>query len=409
MKRKDSDSGWLAFADSEPEVHHAQTPEVRHRAALIVSANTEVYNGFRNVISSNESFTYSEEAPWPATQFITSGGIVQVQLRPVTDEPLLPEEQDEIANTLFEKSKHFSEIEADVSDILISNWLKLAKDQNHRAVIESDEFCRRRGLKPKLSGQGRRGGYTQEQRLVHLNAANSIFNSWIVTNEAPLYRNGKVQRIGRRLLESRPFVVTDRVGDHRFSWLDPSCRDNCVDVLSFKYVVGEVFGSYLMANRQTALLSEHALHYSAKEWREKRLTRYFSHLWRIRARKGDFSSPIRVSTIFKEGLRLEIDPRRLSEARGDFVNKLRKLHRDAVIAGWNYECQDGPWPDWTLTIEPPLEILQHYAPLKRGYRSSQRKDLPPIEQNAGKQIRVVVIWETAAVPNVVVTSAKHQS
>jgi len=307
-----------------------------------------------------------------------------VQLKPQTDEPLLAEEQDDIAQRMFERAKQLSDLEADVCDVLMINWLRHAENSDHRAFIDTDDLCRMRGLKPKLAGNGRRGGYTPEQRLIHLNAAKTIFDSWIIAADFRAY--GKRARPVHRVLESRPFVVTDRIGDHRFSWRDSLCHDNCVDVLSFKYVVGEVFGAYLLANRQTALLSQCALSYSAKthSW-EKRLTRYLSHLWRCRARTGEFSSPIRVSTIFSEGLRLQVNRRRSAETQKRLAKAVRTLQVDGVISEWRYGRQEGEWPEWTIIVEPPAEIRRQYAHL---VRVRVKNAGPHAEPDLGGQIRL---------------------
>jgi len=341
------------------------TPRAKKRPNLLSVANSEIYNGYRGIISDGENFRRVDDSTWPLAEFETSRGVVHVQLRPESEEPLLPEEQDDIALRMFERAKGFSDLETDICDGLMINWLKDAKSPDHRASIETDDLCRIRGLKPKKAGNGRRGGYTPEQRLVHLNAAKTIFDSWIIAAEVPVYSHGK--RPSTRRLESRPFVVTDRIGDNRFSWRDSSCHDNCVDVLSFKYVVGEIFGAYLLANRQTALLSEYALKYNVRtQFWEKRLTRYYSYLWRCRMRGGDLSSPVKVSTIFGEGLRIEINCRRLSRTQNQFAKAHRTLERDGVISSWRYERNEGPWPTWTVIIEPPAEIRQHYARVGNG-------------------------------------------
>jgi hypothetical protein len=335
-------------------------PVPKKRPKLLSVANSEFYTGYRATISDGKNFRHAGDLIWPLAEFESSQGLVHVLMQPETKEPLLPIEQEDIAQRMFERAKGFSDLEADICDALMINWLKEAKSPDHRASIETDDLCRMRGLKRKLAGSGRRGGYTPEQRLVHLNAAKTIFDSWIIAAEVPLYTQGRRPIIRR--IESRPFVVTDRIGDHRFSWRDSSCHDDCVDVLSFEYVVGEVFGAYLLGNRQTALISENALKYNVRtEFWEKRLTRYYSYLWRCRMRSGDFASPVKVRSIFAQGLRVEINGRRLTEMQNRFAKAHRTLERDGVIPGWQYKRQEGQWPDWTVTVEPPAEILQHYA------------------------------------------------
>jgi len=67
-----------------------------------------------------------------------------------------------------------------------------------------------------------------------------------------------------------------------------------------------------------------------------------------------------VSTIFREGLGIEIDKRLLARQEKHLAKCFRTLQRDGVIAGWRLERQDEPWSDWTIIVEPPSEILQHY-------------------------------------------------
>jgi hypothetical protein len=263
--------------DFEPALDSSNRPKAKALFLLIAVGNSELYTGYRRVISDNNSFERIENSNWPVAKIDTSQGKSYVQLRPEqADELLLPEDLEEISLRMWQEAKSLSDIQADVLDILTATWLKQAKTVNDRAVIDVDDFCRMRGLKPKLGGSGRRGGYCEEQRLTHLRAAQTIFDSWIVAVEIPIYV-AKGKRPGKcGSLQSRPFVVTDRVGEHRFSWGDSRCHDNFLDVRKLKYAVGDVIGVFLMANRQTALLSERALRYSLRTqiW-EKRLTRYY--------------------------------------------------------------------------------------------------------------------------------------
>jgi hypothetical protein len=210
-----------------------------------------------------------------------------------------------------------------------------------------------RGIKPKQSGQGRRGGYTAEQRRTHLRAAAVIFDLWLSMDEVVTYV-GKGKRSKKLSLQSRPFVITDRIGDLRL-------YDDYIDVRAFKYVPGEVFAVFLMGSRPTALLSVRALEYNFRtQWWHKRLTRYYSYLWGCTTAGRDCEKPLEISTIFRDGLRFEIDTRWLARTKEHFVECHRTLQRDEVIASWRYERQDGPWSEWTIIIEPPDEIRRSY-------------------------------------------------
>jgi hypothetical protein len=365
--------------DFGPVPESSNRLKAKGQAPLIAVGNSELYTGYRRVISDNNSFKRIEGSVWPVAKINTSEGKSYVQLRPEqADEPLVPEDLEEISHRMWEQAKSLSDIQADVLDILTATWLKQANTVNDRAVIDVDDFCRMRGLKPKLGGCGRRGGYGEDQRLTHLRAAQTIFDCWIVAIEIPIYA-AKGNRPGKSgSLQSRPFIVTDRFGEHRFSWGDSRCHDNFIDVRKLKYTVGEVIGVFLMANRQTALLSERALRYSLRTqiW-EKRLTRYYSYLWRCRARRGDFLKPVRVSSILGEGLRINLDPRRLARQQNRLCKCHRTLERDGVITDWQYERQDGPWPDWTVRITPPPKILSHYFRAITSARLQGSLDLLP--------------------------------
>jgi len=142
-------------------------------ARLIPVGNSEVYTGYRRVISDGEQFRRAEDSAWPVADLPEIKGYVE--LRPEqADEPLLPEDLQEIARRMWEQVKNLSDLQADVLDILTANWLRQASHPNDRAVIDVDDFCRMRGLRAKLAGHGRRGGYTEEQRLTHLRAAQVI-------------------------------------------------------------------------------------------------------------------------------------------------------------------------------------------------------------------------------------------
>jgi hypothetical protein len=137
--------------------------------------------------------------------------------------------------------------------------------------------------------------------------------------------------------------------------------DDFIDVRTFKYVPGAVFATFLMAHRETAFLSAHALKYNFRtQWWHKRLLRYYCNLWACRTAGRDFEEPLKLSTIFREGLRAKIDPRCLANSKARFAECNRRLQLDGEIGGWRYGRQDGPWSEWTIIIEPPDQIRRCY-------------------------------------------------
>lgn len=323
--------------------------------SLLTVGSSDVYNRVRQLVSDKENFEHRDDTQYPFARLETSQARGYLQFKPdlAPEQPLLPTQQDGLAPGLLERLKTLSDLEADVLDILTSTWLKQAKTANDRAIIDVDDLIALRGIKPKQGGQGRRGGYTPEQRRTHLRAASVLFDLWINMEEVVFY-TGKGKRPHKCSLQSRPFVITDRLGDLRL-------YDDYIDVRTFKYLPGEVFAAFLMGSRQTALLSARALQYNfrTQSW-HKRLTRYYSHLWGCKALGRNYESPLKISTIFRDGLRAEIDTRWLAGTKERFGECLRELKRDKVIARWRFEQQDGPWSEWTIIIEPPDEIRRSY-------------------------------------------------
>jgi hypothetical protein len=331
--------------------------------------NGDVYTSLRQVVSDKERFEHSEGTPYPVARLETSQARGYVQLKPdfVPEQPLLPAEQDDLGRKMWERLKSLSDLEADVLDILVSEWLKQAKTPNDRALIRVDDMIALRGLKPKKNGKGRGSGYTPEQRRIHLRAAAVIFDLWLNMHEV-VYYTGNGKRPHKLSFESRPFVITDRLGELRL-------YDEYIDVLAFKYVPGDVFAVFLMGNHQTALLSARALEYNfrTQTW-HKRLTRYYSYLWGCKAAGRDYEKPVKISDIFRDCLRIEIDTRWLAQTKARFVACHRTLKRDGVVAGWRYEQQDGPWSEWMIVVEPPDEIRRSH---EGGPQAVPSFELPP--------------------------------
>ena len=73
---------------------------------------------------------------------------------------------------------------------------------------------------------------------------------------------------------------------------------------------------------------------------------------------GDYEKPLKISDIFREGLRSEIDPRSQLREMECFVSCHRDLQNDGVIASWRYERQDGPWSEWTIVVRPVIPVAR---------------------------------------------------
>jgi hypothetical protein len=192
---------------------------------------------------------------------------------------------------------------------------------------------------------------------------------WIDLVETPAGRGSGDRR--PRAVRSRALVLTDQLGRLE--------ADGQLDVEQVVFRPGRVFGRLLAGpGRQVAKLPKKALEYDPyRHPYEKRLVRYLSWQWRIRASSGQYLRPYRVGTLL-DAIGLEPNRRRPTATRDRFEAALDRLQADRVIAGWQYEDwresqARGWWRVWLetlLILEPPEAIRAAYRQLSE--RSSER-------------------------------------
>ena len=320
-------------------------------------------------------FRQVQDSPWPTALFERDGARGEAQLRPVAVDiqPELTQGQVAAWAQIMAKQWHeLSDLDADALDALSAIWLSQARSINDDAVADVDDLLAMRGLKPKRGGQGRRGGYDPDQRAAMLKALSHIQNLWLSLADVEVIEEERGGRRGRRrvrqALQSRPFVITDRVGQVRL--------DGYMDVERFIFRPGKIFALFLFGpGRQTAMLSTRALQYDPYRhvW-EKRLTRYLSYQWRVRASSGQYSQPYRISTLL-EAVGEAVDTRNPARTRDRLEQALDNLQRDGVIAAWQYDRWDESlarrpkwlnfWVTATILIEPPDIIRDAYHRIER--------------------------------------------
>jgi hypothetical protein len=125
------------------------------------------------------------------------------------------------------------------------------KDPEDTALIDIDGILRMRGIRAKISGQGRRGGYRAEQRAEIIRSIEHLENVWFDLFEIRVYPRGASGRrsrpVGERL-QSRAVVITDRVGQFDLA--------GNMEVHQVFFRPGQVFSYFLFGpGRQIALLA----------------------------------------------------------------------------------------------------------------------------------------------------------
>lgn len=359
---------------------------------MLVVLSSGHFQSLREALYKN-TFRKVDGTPWPTAELSRGGAKGYAQLRPavVEQDPHLPKEQVQAwAQTMWRQQSELSDIDADALDALCAIYLSQARTPDDGAVADVDEILAMRGLKPKRGGQGRRGGYEPEQREEILRALSHIQNVWLNIAEVKVYetdpRGGKNRRPVTKTLQSRPFIITDRMGQIRL--------DGYMDVERFVFRPGKAFASFLFGTgRQTGLLFQKALQYDPyrRKW-EKRLTRYVSWHWRAIARTGQFVQVYRIQTLL-EAVGEDLNDRYPSKTRSRLEKALDQLQEDRVIAGWQYDRWDetitekrgwgGEWLTATIAIEAPDELKDYYKQLAQSRPDSAPPQVISVKPASG--------------------------
>ena len=332
------------------------------------------YHALREALYKN-TFQKVEGTPWPTAQLEKGNALGRAQLRPPEADAqslMAPEEMERWASIMWQQREELSDLDADALDALSAIWLHQARDAGDRAVADVDRLLAMRGIKPKRGGQGRRGGYEAEQRAEMMRALSHIQNLWVNIAEVEVYEEhdgpGRRRKATKQTLQSRPFVITDRVGQMQLN--------GYMDVRKFVFRPGEGYDAFLMGpGHQVALLSAKALRYDPyRHKREKRLARYLSWQWRTKARNGEYMRPYRVATLL-DAVGEEPSPTKPSRTRDRLEAALDALKADDVISDWQYDRWDEAatehrgwaeeWRQATILVEPPQAVLDQYRRLER--------------------------------------------
>ncbi|MFJ7662187.1 helix-turn-helix domain-containing protein [Lysinibacillus sp. NPDC097162] len=326
--------------------------------------NNAPYQYVREALYKN-SFQNIETTPWPTTPLYKGNleGIIQIRPYHTTEHSFATQLLIEKAHN---QAQNLTDLDVDMFDALCSIFLSKARYTEDIIEIHFTDLLMIRGLKPKLGGEGRRGGYEQQQKDKVLQSLTKIQSLWLELNKATVYEKGKAVQTQ---LQGRTFLFVD----HNRNEYDIAQLDN---QKTFTFTVDKVFTKYLYGSgRQIALLPIQTLHYNpySQKW-EKRLARYFSWRWRTQARKGDFLQPNKIRTLL-EAIGENVNERTPSRTRDRLEKALDQLLEDGVLSAWHYHKWDETiannkgwvrlWLDATILVEPPEIIKEQYRSIEK--------------------------------------------
>lgn len=355
--------------------------------------NSAPYQSVRDAIY-KKNFEIIGNIPWPATPILKGNTEGFIQIIPFGNDHITYGQTN--VKEAWNRVHSLSDVDVDVFDALCSLFLSKAAHNEETVEIYLNDLLSIRGLKPKLGGFGRRGGYEAKQRAQILKSLTNIQSIWININKATIYEKGKPVQTK---LQGRTFIFKDRNG------VEYDISEEA-DRKKITFTIDKVFAKYLNGSaRQVALLSIKALQYNPyRQLREKRLTRYLSWRWRTQARKGDFLQPNKTSTLL-ESIGEKLNDRTPSRTRERFEKALDVLLDDGVIASWHYEKWDESiadykgwasiWLNSMILIEPPDIIKEQYRSIEKKQKSHTGNRLAKQDpanlkssDHIGEQIRI---------------------
>jgi hypothetical protein len=335
-----------------------------------------------------KNFSVPEGDRWPAADLNNAShhlkAIAQLKPDPTEVEPFLHEaEISEWQERTAELVRCMDDLTADVLDIIFATWLKDAFYPESTVVVTADDCLRHRGLNPKKGGSGRSGGYHTHQRQEIARHIDMLQNTRIRVFEREVTvvsegRRGPERKRVKWAGEGPVIIVSSRIG--------PVTTSGDIEPRAWKIRPGDVFAQFLIGpGRQTALISQKALHYDPyRQYWEKRITRFLAYLWRIRQGRKDYLAPISVEALL-QGAGLRVNKRNPKKTRCRLEKALDQLGQDGVIRSWRYvpQVNEKPtgrkgwskvWVSWKVQIEPPGEIVAHYS--KMSHTLPGKKALP---------------------------------
>ncbi len=304
-------------------------------------------------IEGTEFPKYSEEK---------NGFNASMEMRPHENLPamLLPN-YGEILASMNQKIDQLGDIAVDVMDIILSRYIR---ENGDSVTVTTEEILKARGVKPKMK-DGYSAGFRPEDKRRISDVLSAMDNLWITVGEMEVYVKGR--KIPQRFREkSRLMMITGMTEQ-------VALAGDSIPLI-WQVRMGKVFSSLLSSDiaTQYALLSSKTLQYDPYHQRwEKRLSRYFHPLWRIRQADESYSQPIRVKTLL-DAIGMSVDRKNPQRTRERFEQAMDRLAEDGVLGGWTYALQDADetacerrgwyaqWLRWRVIALPNAQLLSLY-------------------------------------------------
>lgn len=319
--------------------------------------NSHLYHGVQTAVV--ESKHWDQEAgDWPKTKFRARNRNVTAQIGP---DPKLKLTEKQIAEWQERVAKYvlsLGDFTADILDLICILWLKKNPRSYHELIeIKASDFLEIRGLRRREGKSGSK--YRADQKREVEAQIGLLSNFWIQVDE-----DREIPGEKRRFFRSTAVNTSAEVGVENERGEE--------SIYAWRLRPGDVFMPALLGEgRILAPLTEKALKFDPYRYKlEKRLTRYFTWIWRIRQSKGTFNQPVAVRTLL-EGTKTQIDSKNPSRTKERFESALDVLKQQGICSSWGYEAvRDhniigrrgwlNDWLEWKVFVAPPPEIVDFF-------------------------------------------------
>ncbi|WP_336046907.1 helix-turn-helix domain-containing protein [Solibacillus ferritrahens] len=351
---------------SKTVAENNEAPQLKFISNYAYVLNNVAYHVVREAIY-KQNFKIDKEVMWPKYSFVKGNTNGNIQIIPlINDRQDINSAYDNNQQNASNIAQQMSLMDVDVLDILCHLYLQLAKNTEDIVEIELRDILIMRGLRAKLGGDGRRGGFEAKQKEQVINSLKVIQSLWLTIDKTVMYKNNKPIQVE---VQGRTFLFKNAMGEE-YEVNEETCSK------SFTFTVDKVFAKYLTSSkRQMALLPLKAMQYHAARFHlEKKLCRYLSWRWRTQAYKGDYQQLNRVNTLL-DACGEEVNDRLPVRTRERLERALDKLAEDKIIADWYYVNWDENiaqgkgwlkyWLNTAIMIDPVHEVKEHYRSIER--------------------------------------------
>lgn len=295
------------------------------------------------------------------------GGVMDLSLRDGESEETSITEAMRAA--LWDQVSNLDDLTVDVLLVALARWLV---EGDGEVWIDVDTILDDRGIKPMRKTDGRggwwRAGHRRKDREEVVRAFEQLDRMYLGVFDVEVFGlQGNRRKANGMQFESKVIVISDRIsqgtpGDSRLP-------------VAWRYQPGKWVTYFVEGpSRQTALLARQSIRYDPYRQKfEKRLSRYLSIQWRIRASWGSYDQPFKVKTLF-DAVGIKPDKRYPLKSLERLEGALDRLQQDGIVLAWKYEQWDAEkapikgwlssWLQSTVVVTPVDALLRHYEHLK---------------------------------------------